>query len=77
MELGSSASAHGRKCFTWYELCFDDGCPEGNTGPIFFAGGLLSLAGHLYLELTKSIVRVLMDYFSFEFSLASLTCIVL
>lgn len=31
-------------------------------------------ANHLYLELTKSIVRVLMDYFNLNFSLASLTC---
>ena len=31
----------------------------------------------LYLELTISIVRVLMDHFNLQFSLASLTCIVL
>jgi hypothetical protein len=35
------------------------------------AGGLSSSARHLYLELTMSIVRVLMDYFNFGFPLAA------
>jgi hypothetical protein len=40
---------------------------KGLRGRISSAGGLLSSARNLYLELTMIIVRVLMDYFQLHF----------